>query len=300
MFQKLFSRKMRPALATGLIVALLFITLTIPSIRAAAIEFLGLFRIQQIQVVEFNPANLPQNMDSASQSLERVLANELKVEEMGDPVDVADASEAASLAGFPVLLPAGFDGDTRLTVQPEATASFTVDLALWQGILDEMGRSDLKIPAELDGQTITFHANKSVTLAAGTCILDSEEYENLPRRQRTCTLLVQTPSPTIDAPPGLPINEIAQAGLQLLGMSAEEAAAFSAKIDWANTLLIPVPVGSEYQDVTVQGVSGTLFSNPYDPGRSQYALVWVKDGILYGLQGVGTAAQALDLANSLK
>jgi len=300
MFQKLFSPKMRPALTTGLIVALFAVALTVPSIRAAAVEFLGLFRVQQIEVVEFNPANLPQNLDNSVRNVERVLTDQVNIEESGDPVEVANANEASALAGFPVILPQNIKGDTRLTVQPETTASFTVDLALWQGLLDEMGRGDIQIPAELEGQTITFHTDKSVTFAAGTCLLETEEYERLPYERRNCTVLLQTPSPTIDAPPTLPISEVGQAALQLLGLSPEEAASFSEKIDWPTTLVIPVPTGSDYQEVTVQGVTGTIFFGHYDSGRSQFNLIWVKDGIVYSLTGPGGVNEALNLANSLK
>jgi hypothetical protein len=299
MIQKLFSPKFRPALATGLIVILLALGLTVPSIRAAAVDFLGLFRVQQIEVVEFNPANLPQNMEGSMQNLDQLLADELKIEESGDPLTAASAAEASKLAGFDVILPQ-LAGDTRLTVQPATTASFTVDLVLWQSLLDEIGRSDIQIPAELDGQTITFHVDRSVTFAAGACLLEEKDYEEVPYAERDCTLLVQAPSPTIDAPPTLPINEVGQAALQLLGMSAEEAASFSAKVDWTTTLLVPVPTGSRYQEVSVQGVTGTIFFSRYDSGRTQFNLIWVKDGIVYSLSGPGGLPEALDLANSLK
>ncbi|HLF88959.1 MAG TPA: zf-HC2 domain-containing protein [Anaerolineales bacterium] len=300
MFQKLFSPKMRPVLTTGLIIALLAIALTVPSIRATAVEFLGLFRVQQIEVVEFNPANLPQNLDSSLNNLDQLIANNLKIEESGDPVEVTDAAEASSLAGFNVILPQDIKSNSHLTVQPETTASFFVDLSLWQGLLDEMNRSDIQIPTELDGQTITFYADKSVTYIAGACVLDQEEFERVPFEQRNCTLLVQTPSPTIDAPPTLPINEIAQAALQFLGMSAEEAASFSEKIDWTTTLLVPIPTGAQYREVTVQGVTGTIFIGDYEHGRSQATLMWVKNGIVYSLTAPGSVSEILELANSLK
>jgi hypothetical protein len=299
MFQKLFSPKLRPVLATGLIVAFFAIALTIPSIRAVAVDFLGLFRVQKIEVIEFNPANLPENMEGSFREIDQLLAQEVSFEEAGAPLVAADAAEASKLAGFNVILPQNIQGKTRLTVQPATTATFTVDLALWQNLLNELGRSDIQIPAELDGQTIIFQADRSVTFAAGTCLLPKDEYEEIPRALRDCTLLVQVPSPSIDAPPTLPINEVAQAALQLLGMSTEEAASFSEKVDWTTTLLVPVPVGSKYQEVTVQGVPGTIFFGRYDSGP-HYNLMWVKNGIVYILSGPGGVRDALDLANTLK
>lgn len=298
MLKKLLSPKMRPALATTLIVAFFAVVLTVPSIRAAAVDFLGLFRVQQIQVVEFNPANLPQNMDSNFGNINQLIADNLTVEEAGDPIPAADAAEASRLAGFNVILPAEAKGDAQLTVQPATTASFTVDLALWQTILDEMGRTDIQLPKEIDGQTVTLYADRSVTYLAGNCNVSADSPEGFAAAQRDCTVLAQTPSPRVDAPPTLPIDELGQAALRFLGMSAKDAASFSQKVDWTTTLILPVPTGSDYRDVTVQGVPGTLF---LERGRSTgFQLMWVKDGIVYVLSGQGTMTDALALANSLK
>lgn len=297
MFKKLFSPKFRPMMATGLIVAFFAIVLTVPSIRAAAVDFLGLFRVQQIEVVEFNPANLPTTMEDGFRNMDQVLADELTVEESGDPIPAADAAEASKLAGFDVILPTTLKGE--LTVQPATTASFTIDLALWQTLLEEMGRTDIVLPTEIDGQTVTLYADRSVTFVAGDCTMPQDKYEDLPYAERDCTVFLQTPSPSVDAPPTLPIDELGQAALRFLGMSAEDAASFSEKVDWTTTLIIPVPTGSDYQEVSVQGVTGTIFFSRYSEGGS-YNLMWVKDGIVYALSGAGDVSTALELANSLK
>ena len=297
MLKKLFSPKFRPVMATGLIVAFFAIVLTVPSIRAAAVDFLGLFRVQQIEVVEFNPANLPTTMEDGFRNMDQILADELKVEESGDPIPAADAAEASDLAGFDVILPTDLKGE--LTVQPATTASFTIDLALWQTLLEEMGRTDIVLPAEIDGQTVTLYADRSVTFVAGNCTLPQDKYEELPFAERDCTVFLQTPSPSVDAPPTMPIDELGQAALRFLGMSAEDAASFSEKVDWTTTLIIPVPTGSDYQEVSVQGVTGTIFFSRYSEGGS-YNLMWVKDGIVYALSGAGDVATALEIANSLK
>ncbi|MGE5140474.1 MAG: DUF4367 domain-containing protein, partial [Rudaea sp.] len=67
------------------------------------------------------------------------------------------------------------------------------------------------------------------------------------------------------------------------------------------TLVIPVPRnGASYEKVNVDGVTGYLIKRPVDdvPG---YALVWVKDGIIYAISGMtNDSATALQMANSLK
>ena len=83
-------------------------------------------------------------------------------------------------------------------------------------------------------------------------------------------------------------------------MSFEEAAAFTNSVDWTSTLVVPIPKNAAVnKQVPVDGVTGTLIQRPADDAP-QFALVWVKDGIVYAISGLGTnSQQALDMANSL-
>jgi hypothetical protein len=108
------------------------------------------------------------------------------------------------------------------------------------------------------------------------------------------------PSPTISAPPGLDVQKIGEAFLQIMGMSAEEAARFAQSVDWSTTLVIPIPRnGTSYQEVPVDGVTGTLIVQDMEGHEAQYLLIWVKDGILYSLAGSGNGSAALRIVNSL-
>ena len=116
-----------------------------------------------------------------------------------------------------------------------------------------------------------------------------------------CTTLMQFPSPEISAPPGLDIAGIGETLLQVLGMSPEEAAQFSRSVDWTTTLIIPIPrYGTEYQDVFVDGVEGTLIMQSIRSQFPEYLLIWVKDGIVYALAGPGDTTAALEIAESLE
>jgi hypothetical protein len=109
--------------------------------------------------------------------------------------------------------------------------------------------------------------------------------------------MVQAPSPTVSVPPNLNISQVAEAALELAGMSPSEARSFCQTVDWSSTLVVPVPGNiSSYQTVSVDGVSGTLISLP---NGQRYSLLWVKDGIIYSLNGHGDPNQALNLAASL-
>jgi hypothetical protein len=253
--------------------------------------------VQQIQVVEISPGDFPEQLGS-SQQLEAFIAENMVTEEYGDPQTVTSAEEASQLAGFPVRLPAEVEGALRLEVQPGGRMSFQVDLSQIQEVLGEIGRTDIQLPKELDGAQVSMELRSMVAASFGEC--DSPENpDSIDSIGTRCTTLIQMPSPEVSAPADLDLEQIGQAYLQILGMSAEDAASFSRNIDWTTTLVIPVPAyGAEYREVSVDGVTGTLLipSSEYN----QYALIWVKDGMVYALIGDGSAATALRIAGSIK
>jgi hypothetical protein len=181
--------------------------------------------------------------------------------------------------------------------------TFTVDLELMRAVLKDLGRTDIELPDALDGAKVRVDIPPILAAAYGVC----PEFEEArdpdsprPAPDGDCLALAQMRSPVVSAPPDLNLAVLGEAYLQLLGMTSAEAQALANSVDWTTTLVLPVPrYEAEYQDVTVDGVPGTLVSNPrgYKP---QYALLWVKDGIVYALSGAGSAEQALQIANSLK
>jgi hypothetical protein len=308
MFAKIFSRRFRLAWAALGVIAILGIALAFPEVRAIANSFLGLFRVQQFSVVQVDPENLSEQLGSSSQ-FEYMLSNDVHVEETGKPEEVADAAEASALAGIPVRLPEGMDAAPTLMVQPGADISFTIDLPLVKALLQELGQGDLDLPDSLNGATVEMVLPTAVAAGYGECKLDSQaeleansdpDNPSLPALN-DCITLVQMASPTISAPPGLDVTKIGEAYLQVLGMSPEEAAQFSSTVDWTTTLVLPIPrYGTNYKDVTVDGVKGTLIQQKYDNRFGQYALVWVKNDILYALTGQGDGGEALGIAETIK
>ncbi len=300
MWKKLIHPRYRLAWAVLCLVIILGAMFAIPSVRAIANSFLGLFRVQQLTVVSVDPGDLPERLASSAQ-FEALLSQELQVETQGEAQTAASAAEAAQLAGMPVRLPALLEEQPELTVEPAARAVFEVDLPRLHAILDELGRSDIRLPADLDGATVTLELPASVIALYGGCKKPAEVPdvdEPVVSNADKCITLMQMPSPSISAPPGLDVAAIGQAYLQFLGMTAEEAAAFSSNVDWTTTLVIPIPRhGTTYRDVVVDGVTGSLIQQE---GSHYYLLFWVKDGIAYGLSGPGNSADALEIANSLK
>jgi hypothetical protein len=286
---------------------LLALILAFPGTRALAGELLNLFRVQQVQVVPVDFTGLEQlTGDGAlgNRFTELISSSVNMQQEPDEPVEAASAEEASQLAGFNVRIPAGMT-PSQINVTSPAAFSLTVDRAKAQALLDEAGRSDLVLPASVDGAEISVDIPASVSVAFGTCPKPGSgepgntEQSTIERRYPDCVILAQIPSPSVNAPADLNIEALARIGLEFTGMSPEEAAELTSTVDWTSTLLVPIPRNAAlHEQVSVDGVTGTLIQRSGE--ASQFALLWVKDGIIYAISGLGTnSEQAVEMANSL-
>ncbi len=307
MFRRIFAS---PILKAGLGLALILaIVLSIPATRALADQLLNLFRVQQVVTVPVDFTgihNLSGNSAVGSQLSSLVSSSVTEEQKPGKPVTAADASQASQMAGFGVRLPQGMT-PSRISVEKSAAFSFKVDRAKAQALLNEAGRSDLVLPASIDGATVSVKIPASVNVAFGTCPDPSADSSGRPldggsmgRRFPDCTLLAEIPSPVVSAPEDFNISQLAQIGLEFTGMSRSQAEAFTKTIDWTTTLVVPIPRNAATSEqVNVDGVQGTLIQRPADDAP-QFVLLWVKNGIVYAISDLGTdSAKAIQMANSL-
>ena len=306
MWQKLFTRKARPFWALLALIVLLAASMAFSPVRAIANSFLGLFRIQHIDVIQVNPDALPSNLGRSSQ-LEALMSQDVKHETFGKVQTVSSAEEASQLLGIPVRLPSELQGQpVVLQVQPASRVTFTLNSERIQAILNEIGRSDIQLPQGLDGAVVTIDIPTGLNASYGECSKVQGSDPDMPQLMtgNNCTNYVQIGSPTISAPPGLDVQKIGEAYLQVLGMSSEDASHFAENIDWTTTFVVPLPSsGVDYQDVNVDGVNGTIVQNQGNGARKSYDMLWIKDGVVYALHGQGadaTIARGLQVANSLK
>jgi len=305
MFQKLFAPRFRPLWATLVVAVILTAAIGLPPVRAFANNILGLFRVQQVSAVPFDPLNLPENFSFDQQSITQLMVENLEYEAVGKTQDAATSGEASSLAGIPVRLPASslVTGTPRLSIEPGAKMSFKVDLPRIQSILSDAGFKDIKLPEELDGTTVKAELPMIVTAVYSDNQQSKAAVGQDPDAEgewcSNCTVLIQLASPTVETPEGVDLAAIGKAYLRLTGMSDAEAESFSQAVDWTTTLVIPVPNFATRETVSVDGVDGIMIQqNPnYD---TQYMLIWAKDGIVYALTGYGRRSMALEIANSLK
>jgi hypothetical protein len=280
--------KNRKPLWTALaVVAILAIALSLTPVRAWASDFLSLFRVQRITVIQFDPEkaeSLNESMSVNQQAIEKILNDQLVVTEQGDKQPVVSVEEAAAAAGFTPRIPQAFSG-ANLFVQPGVNASLTIDQPAMQALLDMM-EAQVTLPPETDGQEVNVTVAPAVIASFGCQTGDPDELSR-------CTEFYQMPSPEISAPDGLDIQGLGSAMLQMLGMSPEEARQMSQSIDWTSTLVLPVPQDENIQvsEMPVDGVTGTFLQSP---SENLYMLMWVKDGYIYALHAPSsTDAQAL-------
>ena len=310
-FPMLKSLAQRRLVWVGAAVLALALSFSFAPVRTFAGQFLGLFRVQQISVLPVNMARLESlyNDPTLTDQLNLLFADSLTViKEPDQLVTAASAEEASALVGFPVRQLGGQASTPSYTVQQGAAFEVTIDQKGAQALLNEAGRSDLVLPASLDGAVIAVDIPAGVNLAYNCPEPTEVEFDpDGPGRRsrfgeaRDCVLLGQIPSPSVETPPNLDMVELAELALQFTGMSPEEASAFSQNVDWTSTLVVPIPMeDSVAEQVQVDGVTGTLvYERANGGGPQRYMLMWVKDGIVYALSAFGTPAEAVALANTI-
>lgn len=291
-------------------VLVLAVAFSFGPVQAWASEFLGLFRVQQIQVLPIDTTQLSSisNDSSLVKQISQLFADSVTVtRKPGQPLVVGSAAGASQAAGFGVRLLAAGQGAPRITVQDGTAFEVVLNRQRAQALLDQAGRSDLQLPASIDGAKISVDVPTGVTAAYGNCPLPNANGDGqAPAKNVTfgqfsnCVLLAQVPSPSVKTPPDLNIAQLAEIGLQFTGMSAAQAHQFSQSVDWTTTLVIPFPSNAgTYEQVSVDGVTGTLISRGRGSSGNHFSLIWIKNGIVYGLTGAGSSQQAVTLAQSI-
>lgn len=297
-----------PVVRAGAIAVLaLALLMAFPTTRALAGELLDLFRVRQVVVLPIDSTGL-ENMtgsEAFGSQLGRLISSSIIVtDEPGAPVLVASAEEAGNAAGFNVRLPQEII-PSRISVTDSAAFTMRIDRAKAQAFLDGGGRSDLVLPDDIDGAEISISIPASVRAAFGDCpepqtAESGVDMRNMEGLYPDCVVFSQLPSPIVNTPEDLDIDQLAQIGLKFTGMSAEEAEAFTSSVDWTTTLVVPIPKNSTtYADVSVDGVIGKFIQRDAND-LPNYVLLWVKDGILYFVSGSGTDTfRAFEIANAL-
>lgn len=265
---------------------LLIVLFSFAPARSWAQRFLSMLRVQKLAVVpvDLSAVTAEVGANQGKKLITQLISDNVTVTlKPGRPVSASSPQVAGQMAGFSVQTLDGLGVPKDILVSDEAAFYLTLDRQRIEAVLNQINRPDIQVPSNIDGSIIAVHIPKAVHMA----------YANMD--------FTQVPSPTVSVPPSLNISALAEAALQVAGMSPAEAHAFCQSVDWTSTLVIPVPeAASSYQSVRVEGTDGTLIQAPARgkfPGG--YALIWTKNGIIYSISGKGPADPAVAVAESL-
>ena len=298
MFSKSFIKRHQPLVAGLALVVVLAVALSFAPVRALAGDLLSIFRVQQVKVVpvDMNRLETLEQNEEFSSLMEQFSPESETIVEAGEPVNVASLGEAAGLVDFaiagPTDLPADAGSLAEISVLNRSVQEINLDPDLMEAIFEAAGIS-VDLPDSLQDTPVI------VTRPA----LLHQSWAN---EGETRLEFVQLNTPQIEYPDDLNLDELGVAVLQLMGLSEAEAVALGATIDWANTLILPVPSDGEVEvsEVQVNGASGTLFkslSEEQHPDHGEgVGLMWQAGGKTYMLTGDYSPEQLLQIAESVQ
>lgn len=304
-FSRIFSGRSRLAWAASLAAGVLFVSLLFPATRGFAQRLLATLRIQKVQTISLDFSS----MDNAGnrnlrQALQQMISEKVVITTNENELSASSRDAASQLTGFPVRLISSRTDSPNFRVSGAHAFQMTVDRARLQDILDQAGRPDLILPATLDGSMVSVQIPRGAEVRYGNCKSGaqpqtSSSSQASPVPAEPCLALIQVPSPVVNYPSDLNLQQLAETGLQLAGMTPVQARQFCQTVDWKSTLVLPIPpMVRSYETVNINGIQGTLL---HFPGRDHpsFALIWVDAGIIYNLIGWGDSSLAVQLARSL-
>src|SRR5581483_8213106 len=187
----------RPVWAIAAAACLIALLFSFTPARLWAQQFLAMLRVRKIAVV-------PVDFSAVARVLTKTIADQVVVTmKPGEPQTVPNQEAASEMAGFHVRLPATLGDPQQIRVHGEGAFHMTLNRERMQEVLDQVGRSDIQIPASADGATVAVHVPKVVNAQFGNCIGGAIA--------GTCVILVEAPTPMISVPPGLNLAALAEA-----------------------------------------------------------------------------------------
>ncbi|HEV8230660.1 MAG TPA: hypothetical protein VGQ86_11945 [Candidatus Limnocylindria bacterium] len=215
------------------------------------------------------------------------------------PYDVPDLRTAARESGMTVLVPATLPdgvGKARYGVMPRTTATFTFSADKARQAAAAQGRTAPPMPANIDGSKLFMSGGPAVVQYYDDGTRPADATSASPLAGMPKLIVAQGKPPTVQSD-GVTVEQLQSYLLAQPGITPQLAAQIRAIKDPSSTLPIPIPVDmATSKKVTVQGVDGIFVGDSTGLGS---AVIWTKDGIVYGVAGTLTEQQILVVANSL-
>jgi hypothetical protein len=269
---------------------------TLLTVSGLAETILTIFEPKQIVAVPITATDL-----RGAESFERY--GTLTWTEQPRPFDVPDVRTAARESGMTVLTPANLPsgvGAPRYGVMPKTTATFTFSADKARQAAAAQQRTPPPMPANIDGSKLFISGGPAVVAfyddgtrpTGATGASGASPFTGMPK------LVVAQGRPPVVQSDGVTVEQLQSYLLAQPGISPQLAAQIRAIKDPSSTLPVPIPVDmASSKKVTVQGVDGIFVGDSTGLGS---AVIWQKDGIVYGVAGTLTEQEVLAVANSLR
>ncbi|HEX2373560.1 MAG TPA: hypothetical protein VHO93_06210 [Actinomycetota bacterium] len=282
-------------IAAALVAALVLTGLVAtPAGRAAAGSFLAQFRSQRFEVLALDPAQSTQVGDVFTELVDTGVftGNAFQDSGFGEPQVAADRAQASRVAGFavpvvdPAALPRGVERTPqRIMVSRAREARITFDRGRALDYLRDHGRPDAQLPERYDGTQLVIQ-------------LPAVVVQQFAGRDGGPALLVgKAGTLGLGTEGGASLEELREVVLGLPGLPAETVAQLRAIGDWRTTLPLPVPADDvRWSPTMVEGAEAIGFAD--QTGRL-HALLWQRDGHIYGVAGQYRGAEVKRVAERL-
>jgi hypothetical protein len=216
------------------------------------------------------------------------------------PHIATSAEDAFNISGLPVpkvlTLPSGVSSTVTYAAMGKATAVFTFSKDKAAAAATQAGKTLPALPAGLDGAQLTVTVGPAVAEIYGNFSKPTSGSDitqaNLPQ------MIVGETTAPVATSSQVTVVQFENSLLALPGISAELKAAIKAIGDPSTTLPVPIPVQfGTSTAVTIQGtIKGLALGDNTGVGAG---VVWIKNGVVYGVVGTIKRDDAVNVANQL-
>lgn len=279
-------------LASAAAAAAIIGMLLVPPVRAAAGDFLQLFRVQHVQVLNVSDADATQ-LEALLQSHGPAVVDvknlvRLRVTPSPAPLVVTLPEARAQLPFVPLVpqpAPAGASL-AQVQVRPQFQVEINhLNMTRINALLASVG-SPQALPAAFGDADIQLMVPASMALT----------YQGGAGQAPIHVLEGGNPALSV-SPATLAVSDVRNMLLNLPFLPDDLRAQLRAVADWQHTALIP-QVSGVSQAVRVNGTQGAFVRT--GPGASDTALVWLQGEVVYAIQGAQTLSAAQAIAASLQ
>jgi len=285
-----------PALAFAAVALVAVALFAFPEVRVSAQAMLDLFRVRKFAAIEIDESHLDRLKTLQSDNTLLVFDRHEQLVDPGLPQVFTSLAEATSATGLSARQPSQFANGViadTVTVVGASAGQLSVSEDKLRALLDALALSDVAVPSGIDGKLIGLRKEPTII-------------QHFKRGQWRVTL-VQSKSPELSVPAGFDMERMAEIGLRVLGLDANEARRVARDTDWRSTLVVPVPLNaSTFRQVTVRGQQGLMITTSGEPSedghrrRDGTVVLWSEGDQVFGMMGNMSPQEVLMMAESVQ